>query len=88
MGWINLIVGSHALHNSVKAYLNILNDIAIFVEPTPQTNITKSYTILTLYSINQGLKVFEKRQGYSTKIIAAVSWPKSCRAKESSIPHL
>ena len=39
MGWRNLIVGSHALHNVYKAYANAVNAIANFVEPTPAINI-------------------------------------------------
>ena len=35
MGWINLIMGSRALHNVSKAYANVFNSITTFVEPTP-----------------------------------------------------
>ena len=44
---INLIVGSHALHNAEKSHVNVVNDIDTFVEPTPPTNIIKNETILT-----------------------------------------
>ena len=47
MGCINLIVGSHDLHNVVKSYVNIVNAIVAFVEPTPPTNIITNETILT-----------------------------------------
>ena len=53
-----MIVGSHALHNVAKAYANVVNSIATFFEPTPQTNIITNDTILTQYSIKQGLKSF------------------------------
>ena len=61
MGFNNLIVGYHALHNVAKDYVNVVNYIAIFVEPTSQTNIIKNKTILTRYSIKQGLKIFGKK---------------------------
>ena len=57
MGWSNLIFVSHALHNVSKAYVNAVNSMSTFVEPTPPTNIIKYETILTQYSIKQGLKV-------------------------------
>ena len=60
MGWNKLIVGSHALHSVSKAYTNFVNAIATFVEPIPPNNIITNETILTQYSIKQGLKVFEK----------------------------
>ena len=38
----NLIVGSHALYNVVKAYENAVNAISTFVDTNPPTNnITK-----------------------------------------------
>ena len=61
MVWINLIVGAHALHNITMEYVNVVNSIATFVEPTPSTNTTTNYTILTQYSIKQVLQVFEKK---------------------------
>ena len=61
MGWTNLIVGSHDLHNVVKAYVNMVNATITFFEPTPQTNIITHETRLKQYSIKQGLKVFEKK---------------------------
>ena len=73
MGWRNLIFGSHALHNVAKVYVNVVNDIVTFVEPTPPTNIITNETILTRYIIKQGMKNLKKRRGYSTKIIATVS---------------
>ena len=39
MGWINLVVGSPALHNVTKYYVNVVNEISTFVEPTPPTNL-------------------------------------------------
>ena len=39
MSWNNLIFGSHALHSVEKYYVNIVNAISTFVEPTTQTNI-------------------------------------------------
>ena len=47
----NLIVGYHALHSVTKAYVNSVNDIAIFVEPTPPTNIITNETVLNQYNI-------------------------------------
>ena len=47
MGWINLIVGAHAFHNIMNAYVNVVNSVATFVEPTQSTNIIKKDTILT-----------------------------------------
>ena len=61
MGWSNLIVGFHALHIVAKSYVNIVNAIVAFVEPTPPTNIIKNKTILTKYSIKGGLKGFVKK---------------------------
>ena len=46
-----VIVGSHALHNSLKVYVNVVNNIDNVLEPTPQTNITTMDSILTHYSI-------------------------------------
>ena len=57
MGWIKMVVGSHTLHNFVKAHVNIVNDIATFFEPTPPTNIITNETILAQYIIKQLLKV-------------------------------
>ena len=61
MGWNNLIVGSNEIHSVAKAYINVVNAITYFVKPTPPTNIITNETILTQYSINQGLKVFGKK---------------------------
>ena len=61
MRWNNLIVGSNELHSVAKSYVNVVNDIATFVKPKPPTNIITNETILTRYSINQGLKVFGKK---------------------------
>ena len=58
MGWNNLIVGSNELHSVAKAYINVVNAITYLVKPTPPTNIITNETILTQYSIEQGLKVF------------------------------
>ena len=55
----NTIVGYHALHNVANAYVNVVNAITTFVEPTPPTNITTNETILTQYIIKQGL-VFKR----------------------------
>ena len=73
MGWNNLIVGSNELHSVTNAYINVVNDIASFVKPTPPTNIITNKTILTQYTINQGLNVFvNKKQGCSTERVTAV----------------
>ena len=61
MGGNGLIVGSNELHSVVEAYFNVLNDIYIFIKQTPTTNIIPNETILTQYSIKQGLKVFGKK---------------------------
>ena len=47
MGWSDLIVGSSALHNFAKTYININNYIATFSEPTLTNNIITNNTILT-----------------------------------------
>ena len=88
MGWSNLIVGYHDLHNVSKAYVNVVNTIATFVEPTTPNNIITKETILTQYSIKQGLIFLKKSRGCSMKTIAAVSWPQSCQSKEASRPHI
>ena len=41
MGCSNLIYGSRALHNFVKAYANVVNSMAYFVKTNPQTNVKK-----------------------------------------------
>ena len=61
MGCNNLLVGSHALHSVAKYYVNVVNDIATFVEPTPLTNIITNETIMTQHIINQGLYVSGKK---------------------------
>ena len=58
MVWNNLIVGSNELHSVEKSYVNDFSDIYAFVKPTPPTIIITNETILTKYSIKQGLKVF------------------------------
>ena len=58
MVWNNLIVGSNELHSVAKSYIYVVNAIDYFAKPTPPTNIITNETILTQYSINQGLKVF------------------------------
>ena len=60
MGWNNLIIGSNELHNVAKAYVNVVNYINSSVKPTPPTNIITNKTILTQYSIKQGLRVLGK----------------------------
>ena len=61
MGCNNLIVGSKEIHSVAKAYVNVVNTITYFFKPTPPTNIITNDTILTQYSIKQGLKVFGKK---------------------------
>ena len=78
MGSRNLIIGSHALHNVTKAYVNVINFIATFDEPNPPTNITTNDTFLTKYRIKQGLKVFEKN---AKNVVKEFSLPQSCQAK-------
>ena len=58
MGWNNLIVVSNEIHSVSKAYVNVVNAITYFVKPTPPINIIANETILTQYSINQGIKFF------------------------------
>ena len=74
MGWNNLIVGSNEIHSFAKSYINVINDITTFVKPTrPTTSITNK-TILTQYSIKQGLKIFlNKGETAVQKINTAVS---------------
>ena len=79
MGWNNLIFVSNELHSVEKAYINVVNAIASFVKPTPPTNIITNEIILTQYSINQVLKVFEKKsslqygKNFSSSMIAGLS---------------
>ena len=61
MGRNNLIIGSNELHSVATANVNVFNAIDNFVKPTPPTNTITNYTILTQYSINQGLKVLGKK---------------------------
>ena len=44
-----------------KYYVNAVNAISTFVEPTPTNNIITNETIPTQYIIKQGLKVFGKK---------------------------
>ena len=60
MGWNNLVVVSHALHNVVKAYVSVVKYIATFVDPTPPTNIIENETTLKQYSINRGSNIVLK----------------------------
>ena len=78
MGSRNLIIGSHALHNVTKAYVNVINFIATFDEPNPPTNITTNDTFLKKYRIKQGLEVFEKNV---KNVVKEFSLPQSCQAK-------
>ena len=61
MGWNNLIVGSNELHSVEKSYIKVVNAVASFVETTLPTNTMTNKTILTQYSIKQGLKFFGKK---------------------------
>ena len=56
MGWSNLVFGERSLHNIAKSYINVVNSIATFVEPTLPTNFITNYTILIQYIIKQVLK--------------------------------
>ena len=62
MGCNNLIVGSNELHSEEKFYVNVVNYIASFVNPTPPTNIITNDTILMQYSIKQVLEIFGKKR--------------------------
>ena len=42
MGWINLIFYERDLHNVAKAYVNVVNAIATFFEPTTPSKIIKN----------------------------------------------
>ena len=61
MGSSNHIVGSHALHSAAKTYVRFVNAMSTFVEPTTPTNIITKETILTQYSMKQGIKVFVQK---------------------------
>ena len=61
MEWNNIIVGSNELHSFAKAYINVVNSITYFAKPTPPINIITNDTTPNQYSINKGLKVFEKK---------------------------
>ena len=67
MVFINLVVGARNLHNVAKAYVNVVNAIAIFFEPTLQNNIITNETILTQYNIKQGIRVSEKKVDYEVQ---------------------
>ena len=88
MGWNNLIVGSNEIHNISKAYVNVVNDISTSVKPTPPTNTITNENVLTQYSTNQGLKIFEKKarlqykNNYSSFIIA---WLLNLRNPKTSV---
>ena len=78
MGYSNPIVGSYALQSVANEYFNDVNYISTFVEPTTSNNIITNDTILTQYSIKQGIKVFGKSKGCSMKRFAAVPRIQSC----------
>ena len=59
--WRNLIACVHALHNTPMVYVNVINAITTFVEPTPPTNIITNLTILNQYIIKKGLQIFGKK---------------------------
>ena len=61
MGRRNLIVGARDLQNVAVAYVEVVNTITTFVEPTPQTNILKNETILTQYIIKHGIQLFQQK---------------------------
>ena len=67
MRWINLVVGARSLHNADKSYVDIVNAITTFVEPTSPTNIITNETILTQKSIKQGIDIFEKKDRLQCK---------------------
>ena len=67
MGWNNIIVVSNEIHSVAKAYVNVINAITSFFKPTSPTNIITNKTILTQYSIKQGLKVFGKKGGAAVR---------------------
>ena len=60
MGWSNLIGGSRDLHSADIGYVNVVNTIANFVEPTLSNNIITNETILTQYRIKKGIQIFRK----------------------------
>ena len=39
IGWNNLIVGSYAILDVAKAYVNVFNYISTFLKPTAPTNV-------------------------------------------------
>ena len=57
----NLVVDFHALNSVAEAYVNVINATVTFFEPTPPTNIITNETILTQYSIKQGLNMFGEK---------------------------
>ena len=61
MVWSNLIFGNRSLHDVAKAYVNVVKAIANFFGTTPTTRIITNDTILTQYSIKQGLKFFGQK---------------------------
>ena len=67
VGWNNLIIGSNEIHSVAKVYVNVVNAMTSFVKPTPPTNIITNETILTQYSIKQGIKVFGKKGDASVR---------------------
>ena len=61
MEWKNIIVESNELHSVAKSYINVVNANDSFIKPTPPTDIITNKTILTQYSIKQGIKLFGKK---------------------------
>ena len=61
MGWNNLIIGSNELHSIAKSYVNVVNNIATFVEPNTPTNIIKNDMILKQYSIKRHSRYLVRR---------------------------
>ena len=53
--------GCNDLHNAANAYVNTMNTIYTFVDSISPTNIITNYSILTQYSIKQGLKGFRQK---------------------------
>ena len=60
MGWSIVMVGAQALQSTFESYMNVINAITYFNEPTMALIVIANKTILSQYSINQGIEIFGK----------------------------
>ena len=60
MGWSIVMVGAQALQSTFESYMNVINAITYFNEPTMALIVIANKNILSQYSINQGIEIFGK----------------------------